>query len=158
MDLIFRFLQKVKFSTPSACWIWQASTVEDGYGQIRSGGTGSKMLKAHRVSWELRHGPIPNGMGVLHSCDNPPCVNPSHLFLGTPDDNQKDAVRKGRQTRGEKIARATTTERQAISVKTMFIRGMKQTTIGKALGLTKYVVSQIIRGKTWKHVHAKGSF
>ncbi len=79
----------------NGCWLWMASRRSPkGYGQVVRYG---KPQSAHRVSWELANGPIPKGLCVLHKCDNPPCVNPSHLFLGTPKDNADDSIRKGRR-------------------------------------------------------------
>lgn len=75
------------------CWIWTASRVPWGYGKtVRN----REETYAHRYSWEMAYGPIPDGMLVMHSCDNPPCVNPSHLLLGTPKDNMDDMRAKGR--------------------------------------------------------------
>jgi hypothetical protein len=75
------------------CWVWTAST-RGGYGSI---GISGRMERSHRVSWELANGPIPAGLCVLHHCDNPLCVNPGHLFLGTKKDNAKDMYSKGRR-------------------------------------------------------------
>ncbi len=91
-------------------------------------------------------------MCVLHHCDNPPCVNPRHFFLGTNVENTEDSIMKGRQTKGERIARATTTERQAMKVKMMSKAGVKSSVIARKLGLTKYVIYGIVCGRTWKHV------
>lgn len=89
-----RFWEKVHKT--ESCWLWTAS-VKDGfpYGQIGHPGTRTPR-RAHRVSWELHNGPIPAGLFVLHKCDNPRCVRPDHLFLGTQSDNLKDAYSKGR--------------------------------------------------------------
>jgi len=82
---------------PLLCWKWKANTNSDGYGTFWFN---KKMTKAHRVSWEIHKGPIPVGKQVLHTCDNPPCVNPEHLFLGTNTDNVQDKVFKYRQAKG----------------------------------------------------------
>ena len=87
-----RFHEKYVPVTETGCWIWTRSKCR-GYGRISYNGTG-KM--AHRISWEIHCGPIPEGMLVLHKCDVPACVNPEHLFLGTYKDNTQDAIKKGR--------------------------------------------------------------
>lgn len=79
------------------CWVFTGFKLPNGYGRIGQSKDGErKVLLAHRASWESHHGPIPGGMMVLHKCDNPPCVNPSHLFLGTGSDNMQDMLAKGR--------------------------------------------------------------
>ena len=88
-----RFWEKVY---KSACWNWTGSLNEKGYGLFRIGGRKGKAEKAHRVSWEMFNGPIPENLHVLHLCDNRKCVNPEHLFLGTHQDNMKDMMTKGR--------------------------------------------------------------
>lgn len=86
-----RFWEKVKKT--SECWLWTAAVDRKGYGRI---GLGPDLLGAHRYSWELAYGPIPDGMAVLHHCDNPLCVRPEHLWLGTIADNNRDMIKKGR--------------------------------------------------------------
>lgn len=91
-----RFWPKVQHGTADECWLWTAALKESGYGQFMINSLSRKPLKAHRISWELAHGSIPDGLHVLHHCDNRRCVNPSHLFLGTNDDNIRDMIAKGR--------------------------------------------------------------
>ena len=90
--LLKRFWQKIEKSTD--CWEWTACK-SHGYGQLHSNG---KLIRAHRLSWIIHHEQIPSELLVLHKCDNPGCVNPSHLFLGTQSDNLRDASKKGRTT------------------------------------------------------------
>lgn len=92
IDPIPRFWSKVRKS--KGCWIWTAAA--SGVGDYGYFWSGSAMVRAHRFSWELHNGPIPEGLKVLHACDVPLCVNPSHLFLGTMQDNSDDMVQKGR--------------------------------------------------------------
>ena len=80
------------------CWPWTGSIHNTGYGRMKAK---HKQVFVHRVSWEMSNGPIPNGMFVLHRCDNPPCVRPDHLFLGTKGDNNRDRVAKGRSAGGQ---------------------------------------------------------
>lgn len=89
-----RFWNKVDRS--GDCWTWQGSRDRKGYGRVS---VNQRPVLAHRFSWTLSHGPIPDGLCVLHKCDNPPCVNPEHLFLGTIADNNRDMVAKGRHAR-----------------------------------------------------------
>lgn len=83
-----------------SCWIWTGGTIT-GYGQFHP--TDTRVMKAHRFSWELHYGPIPAGLWVLHRCDTPPCVRPDHLFLGTHADNMADARAKGRLRRRKEL-------------------------------------------------------
>lgn len=94
-----RFYSKVApMMDDRGCWEWMGSlaTGKWRYGKFPKGPHGSGWLQASRVSWEIHNGPIPVGMKVLHKCDNPPCVNPAHLFLGTSSDNTRDMIAKGR--------------------------------------------------------------
>ena len=90
-----RFWEKV--SKEDGCWNWVGSTQGFGYGYLHTGDkTNRKPVSAHRYSWALHNGPIPDGLWVLHKCDNPSCVNPDHLFLGDRTDNMRDCAAKGR--------------------------------------------------------------
>lgn len=93
---IAAFWNKVSIKGPSECWEWLNHGSKQGYGMLRYPRTRNTVM-AHRISWLLTNGPIPEGFKVLHKCDNPPCVNPNHLFLGTQTDNMQDAMRKGRR-------------------------------------------------------------
>jgi hypothetical protein len=95
-----RFWSKVDKRGPDECWPFTGRTngngAYPGYGWIRGPEANRRPLAAHRISWELHNGPIPDGLFVLHKCDFPPCTNPAHLFLGTNRDNMRDAAAKGR--------------------------------------------------------------
>ena len=97
-SLLNRFKTRVNvpdnWETIDVCWEWNANKDRDGYGRISDR---KKQYKSHRVSWEICYGPIPEGLLVLHKCDNPSCVNPNHLFLGTHKDNTIDMFNKGRE-------------------------------------------------------------
>lgn len=95
MEIATRFWRKVKRGPPDECWPWTGRRGGRGYGRVGSCG-------AHRLAWELTNGAIPAGLWVLHRCDNPPCVNPSHLWLGTHADNMADMRAKGRSARGDR--------------------------------------------------------
>ena len=92
-----RFWSKVvKSKHPDGCWVWTGARGSKGYGSLARGERGLTRL-THRISWEMHHGPIPDGMCVCHHCDSPPCIRPDHLFLGTDSDNMRDMNAKGRR-------------------------------------------------------------
>lgn len=108
----------MKMGRRSACWLWLKSRNNKGYGKLRYQG---KPWVAHRLAWSLERGPVPDGMFVCHHCDNPPCCNPEHLFLGTAKDNMQDALNKGRvQRRPERqlnlISERTAPRRQVLTI------------------------------------------
>jgi hypothetical protein len=98
-----RFWTRVKVAGPDECWLWQLKPGSHGYGQFCAGG---RILLAHRVAWEARRGPVPEGFCVLHSCDVRMCCNGAHLFLGTQFDNNLDMTAKGRRVRGQEMSLA----------------------------------------------------
>lgn len=146
-----RFWAKVNKSEPDHCWNWTGYKFHDEYGQFRYK---TFMLKAHRVAWILTYGPIPDDRCVLHKCDNPSCVNPGHLFLGTRTDNAIDMYNKNRQSRrhGESNPAAKLTENQVIEIKNSLINGIKQRTLAKIYRITETTISDIKFGRTWSHV------
>ena len=107
-----RFWSKVRKT--SFCWIWTAGKFSQGYGGFKING---KTEKAHRISWTLTYGEIPDGLDVLHDCDNRPCVRPNHLFLGTHQDNMTDMVNKGRSKKGESNGRAKLTQKEVLQLR-----------------------------------------
>lgn len=128
------------------CWVWKVSKNTAGYGQIRSCG-GSWL--AHRLAWSLYRGPIPAGLSVLHRCDNPPCCNPEHLFLGTAADNRLDAIAKGRQAHtlpawASRIKRA----RSLTDEQVRLIRhgGKKDRVFAEEMGVTRSTITRIRLG------------
>jgi len=136
------------------CWLWAAALDKDGYGKLRVGG---RMLSAHRVSYELHNEPIPNGMCVCHCCDTRLCVNPTHLFLGTQADNNRDMTIKGRQdtARGEASGTAKLTEADVLSIRALYATGgLTHRELAKRFGVERSNVSHIVSRKTWSHVAA----
>ena len=148
-----RFWNKVN-KTPT-CWNWTACVRPQGYGMfgVQNAESKWKILASHRYSWELHNGPVPEGMCVCHSCDNPSCVNPDHLFLGTKNDNNQDKCRKGRQPRGEQN-HSKLTEAQVIEIKEESKKGRSTYELGRVYGVDPSVISRINTGKKWKHVHS----
>lgn len=132
------------------CWLWTGAHTGAGYGNIKWKG---RNIQAQRVAWLLTHGSLPEGLEVCHSCDNPPCVRPDHLFLGTRKQNAQDAVAKGRSTRGERNGHARLTV-EAVAT----IRGAPERVICRELavrfGVTESAVWQARYGKTWRIVAA----
>jgi len=147
--LIKRFLDKVEVDEESGCWEWCGGKA-CGYGQLKVAG---KMLKAHRVAYELFVGKIPDGLFVCHSCDNPGCVNPTHLFLGTHQDNMNDMSRKGRGTKakGEKHGMAKLTESQVREIRQLYGK-YNQRKLAEMFGVDQATISYIINNKLWTHV------
>lgn len=139
------FMEKVHKT--SSCWFWLGSKHPRGYGAFRGGSTN----KAHRYSYEHFIGPIPDGMSVCHRCDNPSCVNPEHLFVGTHTDNMKDKMSKGRGNHlvGSLHPRSKLTEQDVIAIRA---DSRKQIEIAAAYGIKQAQVSEIKRRVAWSHI------
>lgn len=142
-----RFWEKVKLMA-SGCWEWNGA--KGGRDKRPTLKMKNHTVYAHRVSWELNVGPIPYGMQVLHTCDNPSCVNPKHLFLGSQLDNIADMVCKNRHQRGEEKPRAKLTNAQALKIRSSV--GTLHS-IAVIYGISKETVRKIKIRKRWKHVH-----
>lgn len=118
---------------------------------------GPKLLNAHRVAWIITHGEVPKGMLVCHKCDNPPCCNPNHLFLGTHADNVRDCVRKKRKNpvHGERQWCAILSESDVREIRRRYVfRGGKNSTLGlaKEFGVDRSTITAITTGRIWKHI------
>ena len=144
-----RFWEKVDKRGIDECWEWTAFRMRRGnYGTF---GVDGRTLKAHRVSWELAFGLIHGGLCVLHHCDNPACVNPAHLFLGTNADNAADRNRKRRTARGERIGNAVLTDNVVKQIRLMAQRE-KQIYVAARFGISRSNVSHIVNRNRWPHV------
>jgi hypothetical protein len=132
------------------CWLWTASTDRRGYGRIGYGGTNGGWTSAHRAAWELADGPVPDGLLVLHHCDNPPCVRRTHLFLGTHVDNMADMRAKRRSLAGARHNLAKLDDQQVEEIRRRVAAGERQETVAKAFGTSQSHVSGICSGRFWR--------
>lgn len=146
-----RFWSKVDMSGgPDACWTWMATKDTAGYGRIMKT-KGTTRLSAHRVAYELTYGPIPDDMCVCHACDNPPCCNPAHLWLGTSRENIADRQMKGRQSKHEGRPGARITMEIAARIREEYAAGgITHRGLGKKYGLERSSITYIISRKTWR--------
>ncbi len=148
-----RFWAKVDQS--GDCWLWTAGRTSTGYGTFRVSVAPRRTEQAHRFSWELTHGPVPTGLLVCHRCDNPPCVNPAHLFLGTHADNSADMDTKGRRVSmvGETNRWAKLTDGDVREIRRLLAEGsLSQRRIGERFGVTQGTVGNIKWGRSWRHI------
>jgi hypothetical protein len=131
------------------CWEWRGRRDEDGYGRTSLGG--KRNCGAHRMAWLLSNGEVPLGMCVLHSCDNPGCVNPDHLFLGTIADNNHDRAVKGRSAdmRGHRSPKAKLTREQALEIKRRRLVGETTVALAREFYIHHGTVSRIVKAQTW---------
>lgn len=147
-----RFWAKVDRRSDDECWEWAAKSKNQfGYGVFHP--RKPETVGAHRFSLALKLGrPIAPGMFACHTCDNPPCVNPRHLYEGTNQDNVDDAVSRNRQKRGDMDPNAKLTDEDVLSIRVMVANGEKSRTAAAIYGVRESLISGIVRGNRWKHV------
>lgn len=143
MDVLAQKFTRMYEPSKNGCWLWTGRINNDGYGAIRApGGRTSKVLRAHRVSYTLYKGDIPLSACVLHKCDNPACVNPDHLWLGSHTENMQDKVAKGRQSK----------KLNAEKVREIRDAGGRNEDIAKVYGVSRALVRQVKHRVIWRHV------
>lgn len=152
-SLEVRFRRKFEEGTKEECWEWFGGKNGKGYGFIQQGGKGSPNLLAHRLSYRIYKGPIPDGFNVLHNCDNPSCVNPNHLRAGTQSENIIESYAKGRKIlpspgKGEDNPRSKLTLEQAKFIKAN--PQMRLIDLAREYGLSLNCIRGVRIGRTWK--------
>lgn len=152
------FWTRVTKRAGDACWEWAGGREKSGYGHMyvrdwydESGRRHFVWAKAHRRAWELTYGPIPDGLVVCHRCDNPPCVRPDHLFLGTGADNAQDCVIKGRlnSRRGLRNPNAKLSVADVVAMRAACASGETQQAVADRFGIHQGYLSRVIRRKAW---------
>lgn len=143
--------------TPTQCWEWNGNKNKKGYGNL--GFRGKTSVKAYRLAYETWVGPIPAGNGyhgtvVRHVCDNPACINPNHLTLGTVADNNADAINRGRavQPRGEQSGQAKLTERDVLAIRSLHKDGTSVYQLARQFNMSETQLRRVVRSESWQHV------
>lgn len=148
-EIAAAFLPRVDRRSAEECWPWLGRRGHHGYGAFS---VVAVAFKAHRVAYWLAGGVEPGDLSVCHRCDNPPCCNPRHLFLGTQADNNADMDAKGRRSRGSKHSSSKLTEAAVLEVRALLAEGLTHRAIAARFGVCHAVVGCIARGTTWSHV------
>lgn len=144
-----RLLERLTATETDECVEWPRKRVNTGYGILSYEG---RQQTTHRIAYTLAHGAIPDGMHVLHRCDNRPCVNPRHLFLGTNEDNIADKLAKRRQTRGTAIHSARLTPAAVAEIRACAATGETRDSLGHRFGVSRQTINDVVWRRTWAHV------
>ncbi len=142
------------------CWLWKGAVNKGGYGlfgyEWNSETRRGKQTSANRIAWILTYGPIGKEIKVCHSCDNPSCVRPDHLWIGTQKENIQDMIQKKREVRnprrGEKHRSAKLTEHQVRTIRSSFQRGVSQSQLAREYSVVNQCINAIVHRKTWSHI------
>lgn len=145
------FWSYVDIRSLDECWAWQRGTTSGGYGSLVNPMTGRRTT-AHRLAYELKHGPVSKELVVCHSCDNRICCNPHHLWVGTQADNIRDMVQKGRNLVGDAAGAHKLTLEGVKSIFALYEAGEGMAEIGRRVGIGEVQVGRILSGKQWKHI------
>lgn len=143
--------------SPGGCWPWLGRRYGDGYGEFRL--SSGHRIAAHRFAWEIANGrPVPPGLYVCHRCDNPPCVNPDHLFAGTPAENEADKIAKGRKERnaGEQNGNVRLTAADVLELRAAVAEGASYTRVSKRFGIHRKTAARICAGDLWACIPLEG--
>lgn len=148
-----RFWRFVDKKSNNECWPWTGQKI-NGYGRISIGSRGLSSDGAHRISWEIHNGQkVPSGMFVMHRCDNPECVNPAHLSIGTPKENYDDMVAKGRRKHvipvGENNGKSVLTKEMVLEIKSSNLRNVD---LARKFNVSPNCIRGVRTGRTWKHI------
>lgn len=143
--------------SPNECWEWNGPRLKNGYGQMYVKVNGKwKNTMTHRLSWEIHYGEIPSGKVIMHKCDNPACVNPNHLSVGTHLDNIIDKVRKGRQRHrahiGTEHGMSKLNDANVKWIYQEYAKGVTIASMARALNVSESAIRNVIKGRSWKHV------
>lgn len=144
-----RFDKKVNKKGPNGCHLWTGATINGGYGHFRLNHT---MVSAHRFAYIQANGPVPKGLKVCHSCNNPGCVNPEHLFVDTHHNNMKRMKEEGRLAKGSDHGAAKLDEAKVKYIRRLYREGLTMAEIAKMHNVNAVTISKIINGVRWSHV------
>ena len=150
ISVLERFIKHLAKEPHGKCWVWVGASMKRGYGvmMVKPGSPSG----AHQVAWELAYGPIPRDKFVLHDCDNPRCIRPSHLWLGTAQDNSDDMVKKGRQVVGEKVVGHKLKVSEVLEIRRLFAKGWRRQALSKKFSVSPGMIFLIVTRRSWKHI------
>jgi hypothetical protein len=147
VSALYRFWSRVQEGP--GCWEWMGSKKPAGYGQLNLAG---KMVNTHKFSWEIHNGPVEAGLVVRHKCDNPGCVNPDHLELGTPADNVGDAVVRGRMQHGDGHYMRKLEGKDIPEIRAAHAAGRGFVDLARDYGVSDSTIADAVYRRTWKHI------